>query len=97
MALGFMGYVLAAGVGISLFGCSTMLVTADIDGGTTVACACIGDGASAEYCIPKGEAGVLTSAPQECYRCKGGAILPSFLDGIGAVLMSAGKVLWGFL
>lgn len=57
----------------------------------------IGEDSKAEVCIPRGESGIISSAPQECIRVEGGPIIPSLLDGLGNIVTSAAKLLWSWI
>ncbi len=75
------------------FGCAVARVSPD---GTLYGLA-IGEKALVERCVPTGEPGVIAAAPEACSRIVGAPLLPSLLDGLGSVLATAGKVLWGWI
>jgi len=84
--------VVAAALALGL-GCATGRVMPDGE----MVCAAIGEDAKVSYSHPTGEAGMLTSAPAHVVTCEGGPLMPSLLDGVGTVLTTAGKVLWGWM
>lgn len=89
-ALAALGVAVALALGL---GCATARVMPDGE----VICAAIGEDARVSYSMPTGEAGVLTSAPAHVVACEGGAIVPSLLEGVGSVITTAAKVLWGWV
>lgn len=77
-----------------LMGCATgRIVRDDVE----ITCAAIGEDAKVTYSVPTGEAGIITSAPTQLVACEGGPIVPSLLDGVGTLLVSAGKLLFGWI
>lgn len=77
----------------ALLGCATGHVKPDGE----MVCAAIGEDARVFYSSPQGEAGIIVSAPVKQIECAGGPVLPSILDGVGTVLVSAGKLLFGWM
>jgi len=84
--------VVAAALALGL-GCATARVMPDGE----VVCAAIGEDAKVSYSMPTGEAGLISSAPAHVVTCEGGAIVPSLLEGVGSVVSTAAKVLWGWV
>lgn len=75
-------------------GCATgRIVRDDVE----ITCAAIGEDAKVTYSVPTGEAGIITSAPTQLVACEGGPLVPSLLDGVGTLLVSAGKLLFGWV
>ena len=75
-------------------GCATGRVVRD---DVEITCAAIGEEAKVTYSVPTGDAGIITSAPTQLVACEGGPIVPSLLDGVGTLLVSAGKLLFGWI
>ena len=81
-------------VACSVAGCATGRVVRD---DVEITCAAIGEEAKVTYSVPTGEPGIITSAPTQLVACEGGPIVPSLLDGVGTLLVSAGKLLFWWI
>lgn len=93
-ALWALALALAVAVALALgLGCATARVMPDGE----VICAAIGEDAKVTFSLPVGEAGIIAAAPAHTVACEGGAIVPSLLEGVGSVITTAAKVLWGWV
>lgn len=70
-------------------GCATGHVSPDGE----MVCAAIGEDAEVLYSAPQGDAGILTNAPTKQVACRGGPLVPSLLDGVGAMF----RAVWALL